>query len=221
MKKATSVSIVILVLGVFVAWVWPKSQVMGFSPNAVGHYRGFGIVGEDIFLFARSFYLVTHKTDYGYYQVQYHHPGYNSFKGFYNNGALREEGECFVELDGAYNQPCPDISDVRIGKYCKPDGTLGSEINDGSGVKTYWTDDGVKIWELERRDFKRVRHSMWYRNGQLVQTQKYRDGVVDGRFVNYYPSGAKKVEGAYSSGDRVGKWVRYNEDGTIKKIENY
>ena len=88
-------------------------------------------------------------------------------------------------------------------------------------IDLYWTDEGVKTWELEVRDFKRVQHSRWYPNGQLAQTQKYRDGVVDGPFVDYYPSGARKVEGAYLLGERVGKWVRYNEDGTIKKIENY
>ena len=213
--------IIVLILVAFLAWIWPKSQAFGFSPNMVGYYRGFGILEENIFLIGKSYYLVTEERNHAYYEVEYRHPGYNHFRGFYDNGVLREEGECFVELSGFYNRPCPEISDVRIGKYFKPDGTLGSEVRDGSGVQTYWTDDGVKIWELETRDFKRVRHSIWYPNGQVADTQKYCDGNVDGEFIGYYPSGAKKIEGAYSLGDRVGSWTRYNEDGSIKAVENY
>ncbi len=203
------------------AWSYPKSQVLEFSPTMVGHYRGFGILPDDTFLLGRSYYHVTETHREAYFEIQYRHPGYNSFQGFYNDGTLREEGECFVEPLGFYNQPCPDISNVRTGKCYKPDGTLGSEIKNGSGVQIYWTDEGVKTWELEVRDFKRVRHSMWYPNGQLLDMQKYRDGRVDGPFVTYYSSGAKNTEGAYSLGDRVGKWVRYNEDGSIKAVEDY
>jgi antitoxin component YwqK of YwqJK toxin-antitoxin module len=84
-----------------------------------------------------------------------------------------------------------------------------------------WTPQGIKIWELELVDFERVRHTMWYRNGQLHETQTYVDGLVDGPFVSYYPSGVKRTEGACSEGDPVGKWIRYNEDGSVSKIEDY
>ncbi len=221
MKKWLIVILAVLV-GISFWWAWPKSETLEFTPYMVGHYRGFGLVPDDTFLLGMSFYRVTFTPpNEGRWEVEYVRPGYNHCKGFYDDGTLHEESKCLVELLGPYNHPCPDIHNVQFGRYYKPDGTLGSEVKNGTGVQTYWTLDGTKIWELELHDFKRVRHSRWHSNGQLLQTQAYVDGKVHGPFVTYYSSGAKKTEGADFQGDRSGKWIRYNEDGTVKKVEDY
>ncbi len=40
-----------------------------------------------------------------------------------------------------------------------------------------------------------------------------------GKFVWFYPSGKKKIEGEYLLGQITGTWTYYNEDGTVQKIE--
>jgi antitoxin component YwqK of YwqJK toxin-antitoxin module len=62
---------------------------------------------------------------------------------------------------------------------------------------------------------------MWYDNGQLLTEEKYRDGRTDGPFVSYYPSGVKHREGAMNHGERIGKWVEYEKDGTVEEVTNY
>jgi antitoxin component YwqK of YwqJK toxin-antitoxin module len=171
-------------------------------------------------ILGKRYYLVTFSHKDINLEVKYERPGHNCFKRFYPDGRLAEEGECLVELYNA-GEPIPDESDVLWSKSYKPDGTLGSEVKNGTGTQIYWNANGIKIWELELADFKRVRHSKWYANGQLQGACDYVDGSMDGPYVSYYPSGAKQTEGMCSKGHAVGKWIWYNEDGGISKIEDY
>tara|TARA_B100000287_G_C20360899_1_gene673790 strand:- start:18 stop:251 length:234 start_codon:yes stop_codon:yes gene_type:complete len=43
----------------------------------------------------------------------------------------------------------------------------------------------------------------------------------NGPVTLYYPNGEKKGEGVCVKGKLVGKWTYYNEDGSIKKVEEY
>jgi hypothetical protein len=220
MKLRTLIIIILVFLSVFGWWAWPKKHTLSVSRYHVGHYTGFGIAGAESPVFGKRYYLVTVTYDGFKLEVKYDRPGYNPFKRSYPDGTLAEEGECMVECyDPA--EPVPDESDLLWSRCYKPDGTLGSEVKNGTGTQIYWSPEGVKIWELELVDFKKVRSSIWHPNGQLAVMQKYRDGQMDGPFVTYYASGTKRTEGSYSKGDRVGKWIRYNEDGTVSEIEDY
>ncbi len=212
----------VLLAAVTVWWAWPKSQPLDLHPSVIGYYRGLGLTDEPNLLLGKSYYLVVWPyEDGGHCEIRYQRPGYNRFKGFYENGRVREEGECFVEIMGFDDQPSPDLHNVLWGNYYTPDGSLASSIRDSTGVQTYWTEDSTKTWELELRDFKRLRLTAWYPNGQLVHEQHYVEGKRDGAFVSYYSSGTKKTEGAYCAGERTGKWVRYNENGSVRKVEEY
>jgi hypothetical protein len=221
MKLRALIIIIVLFLGVFAWWAWPKSHTLSCSPYHTSHYRGFGLPGAEDPVLGKKYYRVTFAYEDTRLEVEYKGPRYNNFKRFYPDGTLAEEGKCMVELYDLPLQPVPDESNLLWSKCYKPDGTLCSEVENGTGIQTYWTPQGVKIWELELVDFERARHSMWYPNGQIHETQAYVGGLVNGSFVSYYPSGAKKTEGAYSKGDRVGKWIWYNGDGGISKTENY
>lgn len=219
--KQLAIILAVFLVAAFIFWAWPKSHALTISEYFVGHYRGFGIPGFENPVFGKRYYLITiNFPGEGNLKVKYRGPGYNDFKRFYPDGTLAEEGQCLVEHCDS-PEPEPDYHNLLWSKCYKPDGTLCSEVTNGIGTQVYWSPDGVKTWELELVDFKRVRHSMWYPNGQLSIIHDYTDDLVDGPFISYYPSGAKKTEGAYSRGDRVGKWKRYNEDGSISKIEDY
>lgn len=90
-----------------------------------------------------------------------------------------------------------------------------------------------------------VRQKFWYPNGvvscegtfltareKLVSKYDWWQGYADtvfygyvggrdrhGKFVWYYPSGQKKIEGEYLLGQITGTWTYYNEDGSVQKTE--
>lgn len=203
-------------------WWWPKSQPLSINEDVyTGYYRGLGLSDGTGFYGKQFFRLVVDDGTNGYWEVDYSQPGYNSYCGFYPNGTCREVGECFVEINGGDLDPAPDSNDVKSGKYYKPDGTLGSEVADGTGTQTLWYLDGKKRWELVLHDYKRVQHSVWYENGQLRQTQHYLNDAVDGEFESYHENGAVSLRGAYAEGIRVGVWTRFDENGDVESVEDY
>ncbi|MCA9187661.1 MAG: hypothetical protein KDA99_18660 [Planctomycetales bacterium] len=203
-------------------WWWPKSQPLSINEEFyTGHYRGLGLTNGTSFFGKRFFRLVVQDGKCGYWEVDYGEPGYNAYRGFYPDGVCREEGECFVEINGGIEDPAPDSSNVRWGKYYKPDGTLDSEVVNGTGTQTFWYPNGTKRWELVLRDYARLRHSMWFDNGQLSQTQHYVDGEVDGKFESFHKNGTVRLQGEYANGDREGVWTRFDENGKVTSIEDY
>ncbi len=132
---------------------------------------------------------------------------------------MQQEGACLIEVIGFENGPYPDFYDVRWAKCYRPDGSLGSEVIDGTGTYTLWMQDGTKAWELKLVNYQRTAHTKWYPSGQLHGHQEYKDGSVHGPLIVYYPSGAKKTEGDYDTGLPKGDWIRYNEDGSINSVE--
>ena len=81
-------------------------------------------------------------------------------------GALRDPRHVFAQRSKV--QVTPEAAIFR------PDGTLGSMVQNGSGVQTYWYPDGMIRWRLELKDYKRVRHQMWNLSGKLISEQTYR-----------------------------------------------
>ena len=55
-----------------------------------------------------------------------------------------------------------------------------------------------------------------YPNGQREYTGEYKDGQPNGLLVYWYVKGNKMREGKLKGGTPVGKWITYNEDGSIQ-----
>jgi hypothetical protein len=204
------------------AWWWPKSQPLSINRSFyTGYYRGLGIRDDASYLGKQFYRLVVKDGPYGFWEVDYARPGYNPYRGYYPDGTCREVGECLVEWNGGSGDPAPDNHDVRSGKYFRPDGTLASEVVNGTGTQTLWYPDGRKRWELVLEKYQRRRHSMWYEGGQLRQTQQYVNGNVDGEFQTFHENGVIKLSGAYAEGRRVGVWTTCDEGGKVMSVENY
>ena len=60
-----------------------------------------------------------------------------------------------------------------------------------------------------------------YSNGQLIEKISYKEGLKDGKFTGYYPSGKVEYVKRYEEDKPMGKWKFVREDGTTKKIEIY
>ena len=58
-----------------------------------------------------------------------------------------------------------------------------------------------------------------YSNGQLIEKISYKEGLKDGKFTGYYPSGKVEYVKRYEEDKPMGEWKFVKEDGTTKKIE--
>ena len=59
-----------------------------------------------------------------------------------------------------------------------------------------------------------------------MDEEMYPDNILglepqNGPFTTYHPDGQKRVEGNCDNGIPIGKWTYYNEDGSIKKVEEH
>ena len=60
-----------------------------------------------------------------------------------------------------------------------------------------------------------------YSNGQLIEKISYKEGLKDGKFTGYYPSGKVEYIKRYEEDKPMGEWKFVKEDGSTKKIERY
>lgn len=58
------------------------------------------------------------------------------------------------------------------------------------------------------------------KNGEK-STCTRKNGILNGAWSTYYPSGAIKMEGIYEDGVKVGQWKCYYEHGGVESIVNY
>jgi len=218
-------SVLCLLIGTGSLWVFSEKD-MPHPMNEqlfTAHYRGLGKDVDSTGLMGYMWSGVTQRFgDGGYYRMDFEAPGFNAFAGYYPNGSKREVGTCMVEMMGIMPvMPYPDFHDVDTSRCYKPDGSLGSEVINGTGVQTVWLPDGTKIWELHLKDHVRTFRRSWHENGQLQTEQRYEQGAVHGPFTSYYPDGQVETQGEYDLGDRVGVWKRYEPDGTVWSEEDY
>lgn len=65
---------------------------------------------------------------------------------------------------------------------------------------------GVNQWE-------------YYRKNKLNTSVHFKDGYLDGSFVEYYPGGDIKMKGQYVKGQKNGTWETFKDDGIVKLTE--
>jgi len=160
----------------------PKTEIVPHWPGYTLYYCGLEIFDSNNILGKRYYKVVVSEGNLGYWVTFLSAGGinsYHSYKGFYASGQLKEEGEIFVEYFDfdLPPKPLPDRHIVWNGRYYKPDGTLGSEISQGTGTQTLWFSNGQIQWELELIDAVRVRHKHFREDGTIISSAEYVDGV--------------------------------------------
>ena len=55
----------------------------------------------------------------------------------------------------------------------------------------------------------------------LIYNFKINSNLYDGKYLSYYDNGNLKVEGTYSAGYKMGRWVEYDENKNIILEENW
>ncbi len=75
---------------------------------------------------------------------------------------------------------------------------------------------------VDRSGVRRGDWEFYYLGGQLKSKGKYQSGKKYGKWIYYFPSGAKEQEGFYDkSGEYTGEWKWYYEDGTLQRSEEF
>jgi len=67
---------------------------------------------------------------------------------------------------------------------------------------------GINLWE-------------YYRKNKLTVKVHFKEGYMDGEFIEYYPGGDIKVKGQYIKGQKNGTWETLKDDGILKLTEVY
>lgn len=59
------------------------------------------------------------------------------------------------------------------------------------------------------------------KKGKTIKVENYENGVLNGKFEDYYPNGILKTKGSYKLGEKSGKWVEYNNKGEKVKTAEF
>ncbi len=188
------------------AWWYPKMNRNGLANplGSIRHYRGFwltdsrGLLGVNVF---RIDVILTLPED-GSCMIEYRHGSEaHPFIAYYPDGQLRARGYCKVTYD---HLGLPkDMGDIVDGTFVSPDGNIASELRGGTGIETFFTADGVKIWEAKQREGRRSRVTVWHRNGQIRVAETYTDGKRHGTFRYYSENGALRGTIMYKDGFEI------------------
>ena len=184
------------------------------------YYRGWPFGGTSSY-WGRHPYraVVTNLQDGSWLSATIEQPGFNAIRGYYANGSVREVGEYWVECN--FMHVIVDSTQVRQGKYYRPDGVLGAEIVDGNGVARYWSVSGTLFWQAEYENGKYASVLAWYPNGALRFIEQCADGRQHGVVESFYENGGPKCRGHYFRGEKISRWGYYREDGAIESEEQH
>jgi len=206
-------------ISVFAYYAIPKSQTLSLDSQHVGYYRGFGMHGGKGFFGKNWCKIVVRDAPGGWWEVVIDDFGYNQYRGYYDDGRLREEGTILVFEN--FNDIAADRHDVQNGVYYDPNGNVVSTVNDGTGRQVICCSNGTIFWDLELKDGNYVQLKKRDCNGQLIHTSTYTDGIIDGKYLSYYPNGHVRTAGEYKVGQKIGVWSRFDENGTLISEEKY
>ena len=137
---------------------WPKSEVLPCCDEYISWYRGCGYTGQPALLGRLYFKVELPPTDssHGIATVYLSGvDGFDPFRGYYSSGTPREEGTCFVAYE-AFGTPMPDMHQMWDAICYKPNGSVGSRVQNGTGHQMYWDTKRRRVADLEFQDGHRI-----------------------------------------------------------------
>ena len=89
--------------------------------------------------------------------------------------------------------------------------TLGALL-----LSTFFFAQDIKP-KLEQQG-QQVKATYYHQNGQIQQEGFFRAGKLNGLWVSYDVDGFKKAIGEYKNGQKIGKWLFWN-DKTLSEVD--
>jgi len=132
---------------------------------------------------------------------------------YYPNGAKKSEVD--IKLSKKYGK--------YIG-YHKNGATavIGNYAGNQQSGKWIWTGmtgiiDSVHTYKIGVLNGKTI----YYKDGEIHIQKKYTDGKLNGKFVEFYDNGNKKVTGSYLENLPHGQWLWRNEDKSKERLIHF
>lgn len=199
-----------VVLILLVVWWLPKWDYIYLNQPWAGvrWYRGFGLCDQPNIL-GKLYYRIDHVLTFPEDGICHIEFSYNRekhpFIAWYPDGKLRAKGICKVIIDSNTNQPeFMDTTAIPDAEYYSPDGKIKTTVRNGTGVETYWSWDGVKVWELHLENGKRTQLRTWRRNGTLhMFAPCFKDNHHHGPVYFYDENGKVRLIIYYENGFEV------------------
>lgn len=70
-------------------------------------------------------------------------------------------------------------------------------------------------------NFVNVRCTTYFDTEKVKTIENYENGILNGKFIEYYEDGSLKIEGNYFKGEKDGYFEYYRPNGYINKMEEY
>ncbi len=133
--------------------------------------------------------------------AEYYYPsGKLDYKAFYDNGWFYKTEQ--YDADGKV--------------------IAASQLNKGEGVITYVHFNGKPYIISNYKHYKlNGQHSSFNGDGSKIAVRWYKNGNEDSTFTSWHPNGKIKEEGRYKRGEKVGQWKLYYYSGQVSAQENY
>ena len=156
-----------------------------------------------------SFYLNGSLKTYGWYKEN--QPD-SIWSYYYENGRKKAEGRF---KDGT---PYGHWKYYFENGNLKSEGTLNGSSKEGLW-KFYYENDGEKSNGKYVNNSKDGIWNYFYEDGTLKAQSIITDGI--GQYTEFYPSGARKMEGTNKNDKSTGEWTYYYETGEIEAIGEF
>jgi antitoxin component YwqK of YwqJK toxin-antitoxin module len=150
--------------------------------------------------------ILTHKKYNDTIEARFYHPNsYIAGKGQYYK--QEKTGEWYYYSDYLEDHLLMKCSYIRG----EPDGT---------SIKYHWNGEIAEELEFNEGE-KSGSWKQYYTDGTLSLESSYVDGKLNGEFKSWHPNGTSEITGKYENDTRVGLWIFFNKDGSIRKEIKY
>lgn len=130
----------------------------------------------------------------------------------------------FSFLGNIFSQNQIEITDIQMNNlgddqmYAHKRDEAKTPLNGKVRIITGFTTEYI---DAEFKDGYGINKWEYYRKNKLTIAVNFKEGYMDGEFIEFYPSGDIKEKGQYLKGQKDGTWETFKSDGIIKLTEVY
>jgi antitoxin component YwqK of YwqJK toxin-antitoxin module len=119
---------------------------------------------------------------------------------FFDNDLIVYEGDYLHDRKkGYWREYYISGHELYVGKY---------KNDKANGIWKIYSSNNKKFYEIPKLDKK-----------YLIKVIKYKEGKLNGRYVEFYSNGQVKTLGNYILNKKIGLWKYYNSDGSLSNQE--
>jgi antitoxin component YwqK of YwqJK toxin-antitoxin module len=92
----------------------------------------------------------------------------------------------------------------------------------GFQIKEFYKSKELKHIYFEIEKIGKVKdETFFYRNGKINKIKTWKNGILEGQTITFYPTGEKYIESNYSNGKLNGPYTVFSKSGSVLESFNY